>query len=169
MTRIEEWRQYLDTEYYTSNLGRVKGPHGILKPYPNTSGYLQVGVYHERGKRIKTFLSKMVATSWVDNPNNFKFVHHKDENPSNNCPDNLEWVATQGHQEKRSERLKALNRERRSKNIAQIDGDSGDIIHIWTREELKNDESFHYPYILRACKSGYRHRGYYWKYIASNQ
>ena len=162
----EEWRQYLDTNYEFSNLGRAKGPLGIMKPYPNTSGYLQVGIYDGHKHRVKMFLSNLVATCWVENPNGYKFVHHKDEDPGNNRPDNLEWVATRSHSGKRSPKRKSLNRDRRKKDIAQIDAETGDIIRVWNREKLRQDPSFHFPYILRCCKSGCKHHGFKWKYFS---
>lgn len=167
MKEKEEWRQYLNTKYFFSNLGRAKGPNGILKPYPNTSGYLQVGIYIN-GHRDKMFLSVLVATCFVPNPNGFKYVHHKDENPRNNRADNLEWVQTPSHPERRSPAKKALNRERKSKAIAQINIKTGDIIQIWSREKLKLSPDFYWPYIRRCCNipTGGRHRGYIWKYIA---
>ena len=165
---IEEWRQYC-TNYWVSNLGRAKGPRGILKPYPNTSGYLQIRIYYPDGRCRKEFLSMIVAMCWLQNPNGYKFIHHKDENPANNRPDNLEWVATKNHSDKRSLERKSLNRFRLKKDIAQIDADNGDIIKIWCRKKLKQDPSFHFPYILRCCNSGCKHRGYKWKYITSHQ
>lgn len=166
---VEEWKQYLDTNYEFSNLGRARGPHGILKPYPNTSGYLQLRVYYPDGRQRKEFLSLLVATCWVPNPNDFKVIHHKDEDPSNNRPDNLEWVATRSHSDKRSLKRKSLNRDRRKKDIAQIDAETGDIIKIWSREKLRKSTDFHFPYILRCCKSGCKHHGFKWKYFTRYQ
>ena len=164
----EEWRKYLDTNYEFSNLGRARGPLGIMKPYPNTSGYLQVGIYDGHKNRVKKFLSFCVATAWLDNPNGYQYVHHKDENPLNNRPDNLEWVANRSHPGKRSPKRRMLNRERRGKDIAQVDAETGDIIRVWNREKLKRETAYHFPYILRCCENGHRHRGYKWRYFSRN-
>lgn len=34
---------------------------------------------------------RIVAMAFLDNPNNYPIINHKDENPSNNHVDNLEW------------------------------------------------------------------------------
>ena len=40
-------------------------------------------------------IHRLVAEAFCDNPNNYTIVHHKDNNPHNNCAANLEWVSTQ--------------------------------------------------------------------------
>lgn len=168
----EEWKKYLDTYYWVSNRGRVKGPHGILKPYSNTSGYLQVGIFFGKNKRKKMFLHRIVAECWKHNPNGYKYIHHIDENSQNNHPNNLEWVATKGHGDKRTPERRQLNKERRKKNIAQIDLKTGDIIRIWSKVKLMQSKDFHYPYIRRICNiknSTQSHHGYGWRYIVCNQ
>ena len=83
--------------YQVSNYGRVKslnynGTHEekLLKTKANKKGYQQVVLYKD-GKRIVTYVHRLVATAFIDNPNNYSVVNHIDENPSNNHVENLEW------------------------------------------------------------------------------
>ena len=102
----EEWKPITgyDNKYAVSNHGRVrvnafafsiygkrkhKQSH-ILKTIIRKDGYCKVclGGY----KNQKTFnLHRLVATAFVPNPYGLPIVNHKDENPTNNKADNLEW------------------------------------------------------------------------------
>jgi len=42
---------------------------------------------------------RLVALTFVPNPNNFLFVNHIDGDTTNNHADNLEWVSEGGDQE----------------------------------------------------------------------
>lgn len=104
-TEKEEWRDIAGYEgkYQVSNLGRVKS----LPKYSNSKGYLELrkekilkpcftGKY--RNYPTVTFLDRksykvhrLVAEAFIPNPNNYPIINHKDENPSNNRVDNLEW------------------------------------------------------------------------------
>ena len=53
----------------------------------NNAGYKLVSI------NTKMYLlHRLVATTWVPNPNNYNEVDHIDSNKKNNSADNLEWV-----------------------------------------------------------------------------
>lgn len=87
-------------KHLVSNMGRVKSVCNsnkelILKQYKNRNGYIFVCLSTKRqhGKgRYKTInVHRLVANAFIENPNGFLYVNHKDENKANNCADNLEW------------------------------------------------------------------------------
>lgn len=85
--------------YQISNLGNVKSLHYnksnrqvILKPRLNKKGYCRVGL-HSKGESKDFFIHRLVAESFIPNPNNLSDVNHKDENKQNNCVNNLEWLS----------------------------------------------------------------------------
>ena len=93
---FEEWRDvpgYLGY-YMVSNFGRVKslcyGKERILKPLKVGKGYLQVILFKD-GKHKSFYIHRLVALVFLPNPDNLTIINHKDENPLNNCVDNLEW------------------------------------------------------------------------------
>ena len=92
----EQWRPIEGYEglYEVSNLGRVKslkcGRERILKPQMKKKGYLQVGLRKE-GKYKMFKVHRLVAQAFIPNPEGLPQINHKDENPSNNRVENLEW------------------------------------------------------------------------------
>lgn len=62
----------------------------FLKPIAMKSGYLQVGLYKD-GEKKKYLIHRLVAETYLPNPENLPQVNHKDENKANNCLQNLEW------------------------------------------------------------------------------
>ena len=82
-----------------------------LKGSVNDLGYKRVGL-SKNGQTQFFFVHRLVAEAFVPNPNNYSIVNHKDENPSNNCADNLEWCSIEynsnygGRNKKLSESIK---------------------------------------------------------------
>lgn len=71
------------------NNTHVKRKGKLLKIY-NKVGYLNVTLT-DNNKRFYRKVHRLVADAFIPNPNNFPQINHKDENPLNNCVDNLEW------------------------------------------------------------------------------
>lgn len=67
-----------------------KNRNKFLKPIKNRYGYLGIFLY-KHGKQVHKFIHRLVAQAFLPNPNNLPQVNHKDENPTNNCVENLEW------------------------------------------------------------------------------
>jgi len=71
--------------------GRVRFHKGKnMKPHPSSSGYLCIKL-SKNGLFYHTFLHRLIAEAFIENPNNLPIINHKDENPSNNSIENLEW------------------------------------------------------------------------------
>ena len=90
----EKWKEIkdYDGEYYVSNFGRVRNKTRLLNPYKTQKGYR--GVRLTKNNVVKNYLvHRLVATAFIDNPNNYPTVNHKDENKDNNRTDNLEWCS----------------------------------------------------------------------------
>ena len=90
---MEEFRD-LDNYYAVSNEGRIKSKRTekILNPHSDSKhkGYKYITLNYNGVK--KTYqVHRLVAKLFLPNPNNYPCVNHKDENPSNNKVDNLEW------------------------------------------------------------------------------
>ena len=95
----EIWRDIpgYEGKYQVSNTGEVKslnynhtGEIKLLKQGIKKKGYRQVNLY-KNGKVKHHLVHRLVAIAFIPNPNNYKEVNHKDEDPSNNNVKNLEW------------------------------------------------------------------------------
>lgn len=95
----EIWKDIKGYEglYQVSNLGRVKSlkvskikSERIRKSYQQSSGYISI-VLCKNGKAVNHKVHRLVASAFIDNPNNLPEINHKDENKANNKVDNLEW------------------------------------------------------------------------------
>ena len=83
--------------YEISNLGRVRslnhnntGKIKIMKNQKDSRDYFQVGLSKD-GERNFFLVHRLVATMFIDNPNELPQVNHKDEDKTNNHVENLEW------------------------------------------------------------------------------
>lgn len=61
-----------------------------LKPVDGGNGYMTVGLYKNK-RAFRFYIHRLVAIHFINNPQNFRYVNHKDENKYNNSVDNLEW------------------------------------------------------------------------------
>lgn len=78
--------------YQVSIFGKVysKKANKIIQPYRNNKGYLKIDLYKD-GKCEKFFVHRLVAETYIPNPNGYPQVNHKDENKENNRVSNLEY------------------------------------------------------------------------------
>lgn len=78
--------------YEISNLGNIKSLRSgkLMKKTKNNDGYEAVSLT-KNGKSRGYFVHRLVALTFIPNPDNLPEVNHKDECRDNNVVDNLEW------------------------------------------------------------------------------
>lgn len=86
-------------DYQISNLGRVwnKRKQRYIAQSKNNRGYYMIHLNAANGKRKTELVHRLVALTFIDNPNNLPEVEHKDRNRENNCVDNLCWISRSGN------------------------------------------------------------------------
>lgn len=92
----DEVIRYLDEPlnlYFITNKGRVVNSvtNKILKPKITANGYWQI-TFQINGKRYEERVHRILAKSFIPNPDNKPHVNHIDGDKLNYSLDNLEWV-----------------------------------------------------------------------------
>lgn len=64
----------------------------VLKTDLNNCGYKRVTLWSEQQTRVRIAVHRLVAMTYVNNPENKPMVNHKDGYKLNNHKTNLEWV-----------------------------------------------------------------------------
>ena len=90
-------------EYEISNMGNVRGPHGLRKPVLNKRGYLTIGL-----KRKSYQLHRLVAQAFIPNPDNLPLVNHIDQDKTNANASNLEWCTHKYNSNYKDSRIRQL-------------------------------------------------------------
>ena len=195
----EIWKPVVGYEglYEVSNLGRVKalgnglkcsrfkGKEIIMKQEVSNVGYNRVSL--RKNRKYKHWgVHRLVAIAFLPNPNNLPIVNHKDENPLNNCVDNLEWCTQKynvnhaNSQKKKVESFKKSNvgschyyKGLATKNrlkvgsyekpVHQIDPVTGEIIQTFRciREAERTFNTKHISAVVNGRRN--KARGYFWK------
>ena len=98
---MEVWKPIRNfPSYDCSSEGRIRNirTQKIQRPTLNKNGCLKVSLY-KNGKRYNVKVHRVIAETFLGEHPGMD-VRHKDDDPQNNCVDNLEWCT-------RSELIKA--------------------------------------------------------------
>lgn len=141
----EHWKLYKKqkrSNYYASNLGRIRNNDRILKLYIHKTGYYNVTI-----DKTHT-VHRIIAKLFVDNSNNYNVVNHIDGNKLNNDSKNLEWCTIK-HNVK-----EAINIGLR-KNVKKVIhyNNDGNILGIYNScMDASRKLNTHHSSINKCCK-----------------
>ena len=145
----EKWGEYPgDKSITVSTYGQVKHNGKLLKQH-NNNGYKVAGRYA---------VHRLVAITFLPNPNNLQVVNHIDGDKSNNKIDNLEWAS---YADNTKHACYVLNNNMVKKRVRRIE--DGEIFA--SAGEAAKVMSCSDATIRLACKRGTRAQGFHWEYI----
>lgn len=173
---IEIWKEIEGYEglYEVSNLGRVKSlgnnksrKEKVLKPGNNGRGYIQVYL-HKNGQKEKLFVHRLVAQAFIPNTQNLPEVNHKDEDKTNNCVDNLEWVSSRENTNYGTRNLRVAEKLTNgicSKPVLQFALDGTFVCEWPSLSEIWRQLKFNLGNICQCCLGNRKSaHGFIWKY-----
>lgn len=178
MTEI--WKDVVGYEgrYQVSNQGNMKSIRYLktkdtysikqLKPKRNWDGYLRIQLWKDC-KAVYVSIHRLVAQSFIDNPEDKPFVNHKNGIKDDNRVENLEWVSQKENIQHAWETglAKSPFNNGNSKAIDQYDLNNNYLKTFPSTMEIERQLKINHSYISLACKNGGLNKvlgGYKWKY-----
>lgn len=177
--KIEIWKDIKGYEglYQVSNLGRVKScerykkgnncitkvNERIKKPSVK-NGYYFIVLYKDN-KGENCYIHRLVASAFIDNPDNLPLVNHKDEIKTNNMVDNLEWCdrVYNNNYGTRNERVATAL----SKPIYSVDITTNEITFYQSINDASRITGGNIGNISSCLKGKYKSAGgYKWYYVS---
>lgn len=190
---MEIWKDIEGYEglYQVSNYGNVKslnyrnkGYARNLVPKTNCKGYNWVILYKSKISK-PILIHRLVANAFIDNPNGYPIINHKDENKTNNSVENLEWCTLSYNvkysMDRHPERFFVSSGQRKKRDyyklktkyasirINQLTLDGKYIKQWFNLAELKHKQNYNSTSIKECCegkrKTAY---GYKWEFADKN-
>ena len=175
---MEVWRDVKGFEgyYAVSSNGNVKSldriiqgkrckthiKERVMRQYVGKDGYLSIQLF-SGGKPITFKVHRLVAQSFLDNPDNLPEVNHIDGNKQNNTVDNLEWC-TRGYNIRHAFKTGLYNPDNRSHNRKKVVRSDGVVFDSLT--QAARESGTHISDVSMCCHGKLAHTaGYGFEFI----
>ena len=162
----EQWRTAVydgivyEGLYKVSNLGRIlnlnyrnTGKSKLMTPSENTDGYFKINL-RKNGETKTCYVHRLIAQTFIPNPENKPEINHIDEDKTNNRVDNLEWKwhkdnINHGTHHERS--AKTRTKGKLSKRVLQLSLD-GELIREWESTQECGRNGFCQGAVSECCQ-----------------
>lgn len=162
---MELWKPIKNYEnlYEVSNLGRIKylKENKIIKGrYLKSARYRQVTLW-SKGTGTCYFIHYLVAKAFIENPNHYSIVIHKNGRRLDNRANNLKWVEEKPFYENRDPAIYKVECVELNKHFDSL---FDAATYIQKEASLSTSVTTIKKNIHRACKKGVTSYKYHWKF-----
>lgn len=177
MKTEEVWKDIPGFPFYqASNKGRIRSVERISRgrkfgkiltaqPLYQNKPYWGVSIRCDK-KIVRIGVHRLVAMAFIPNPHSYPVVNHKDENPSNNHVDNLEWC-TQKYNCNYGTRIARIKANMpQNKAVYQTTMAGLIVAEFPTIQEAARQTGVCAGHICNVCKGNREFaNGYKWRYV----
>ena len=123
-------------KYQINECGNVINKKGhLMRTAVSNSGYLRTALIDPvTGERKNKSIHRLVAETFIPNPDNLPVVMHIDNDPFNNCLENLRW----GTQEENVQQSIIEGRRSTGCSYEVFNNDTGDSIYCDCRSDVSD-------------------------------
>jgi len=132
----------------------------VLKQFNDKNGYLRVSIIID-GKQTKKYVHRLVAQTFIKNPDNLPQVNHRDCNRKNNNVENLEFCTASYNQKYRNKhgisQTEAVGHQLFAVNLTTLE-----VSHFRSQSEASRELGVTRPNIIAVLKGGRNQAGGFW-------
>lgn len=166
-------------DYYATDTGDIYSRQDRwkrirkLKPAKSPAGYLRV-LLHKDGKRFNKFVHRLVAETFIPNPENKPFINHLNGNKEDNRIQNLSWCSTSEnvkhsydvlHRKHSQPMLGRFGKDNKKSHIVLQLQDNKVINYFYGIGEANRKTGIQFKNISAVCRGKRKSAGgFQWKY-----
>lgn len=136
----------------------------VKNTFISANGYERVSLWY-KGKHKNMSIHRMVAMKYLENPNNYEYINHKDGNKLNNNVNNLEWCTAKENMQHAYKNNLIKNQFKR--NVIQYSKEMKQIKRWNSIAEIEKELKINHANIITVCNQNTNRKyagEYIWRY-----
>ena len=151
--------------------GSVGSTYSKLSPVEDQTGYYIVNLISDEGVKVKVSVHRLVALTFLDNPDGKPQVNHKDGCKTNNHVDNLEWCTPLENTRHAISLGLSKPHLQAGKRVVKVCLDTGRPLKTYnTTGEASRHTRVPQPNITKVCRGVRKSAGGFgWRYLQTSE